>query len=346
MDLDSIIMSDKCCPAYVEENLNVSDEILFDAIRFSANQGWLLKLDVFDEFSEKFKNRLLDNFDAFTNLSMNYFVYQLEQTKRKSLMTLLMKHDFHQNSLHNPRNLMSSSSNIEYDNEILNGKITLRESLVNRIRKFMTNQDKKTLDFKSSLFLPEMMSPKFFFGLSEVEQLVILKNLAEYHRFLDKFRIGFTHHWKNEFNPAIILIRHILSKENTMTTNRVKMGAWKQLHSIGCGTHLNGNDKMFRSWIDVDKLFQCSMDIEKDKSVLKGYTSNDIGNLILDSDGVFDDFEIECTLRGLESSDFIYLVFSISPRYLDLIDNMIEFQDEEKRNELFDKISKIMKGIG
>ena len=77
VDLDSLILSDSCSPEYLEENLNVHDDILHDAIALSDCAGWLLKLDVFEKFSQDLRLALYGCLDAFSMMSRVYFIIQL-----------------------------------------------------------------------------------------------------------------------------------------------------------------------------------------------------------------------------------------------------------------------------
>ena len=82
----------------------------------------------------------------------------------------------------------------------------------------------------------------------------------------------------------------------------------------------------------------------------RGYDENMITNMLTEAEGVFDTFEIECTLKNLDSKDFLcYMLYgsesmwSKNSNWFMMSDGLIEFQDDDVQDELFKEIGSYLK---
>lgn len=347
VDLDSLIMSSDCSPQFLEENLNVRDDIFWDAIGTSTYAGWLLNLDMFSQFSKEMRERIYQALASFSRLDRVYFHIKLENSSRmKVFLDELQQHEMesHPDSnivMFNPLTMLSNNMK-DWDIKMLNGELDLRRVLLDRIRGFLSTGDKNEVDFSHSLFLPELLSPKFFKDLSEAEHIVILGNMDKYFRYVEKFnKTGLTrgtYSPGHEVNPPQVLIRHILSGD-VEYTKRVKMIAWKQLYKEIdhiMGARSSTTVKLFDS--DAISMLVNSL-IEH--LVKSGYDQGELKEWLDNAEGVFESFELDCTLHNLSASDFLPIIIASKPFYK-MSEGLIEFQDDATRDKLFKQLSSMM----
>jgi hypothetical protein len=244
----------------------------------------------------------------------------------------------------NPMNMLSNNLK-ELDKKILDGDLQLRRMLLDKIKMFLSSGNKEEVDFSHSLFLPELLSPKFFKELSEAEHIVILGNLDKYFRFVEKFnKTGFsrgTFSPNHELNPPQNLIKHILSGE-VEYTNRVKMIAWKKLFEEIDNLYCKFTTKtgVFKI-LSVDAVNEIGKELLKNKLAPKDITFETIGNWLGGAEGVFEAFELDCTLHNLDASDFFIPIVCSKDCYK-MADGLVNFQDDETRNRLFKQLSNIL----
>lgn len=355
LDLDAIIMSDDCTPEQIEMNLNVGDDILYDAIRLSVNSSWLLKLDVLRRFSSTVRRRLFKNIEAFPMLTSTYFLLQVSECHSEGMSEIQEEVErlvywehpttFSSIQLMNPHTMLGGGMG-EEDALIMNGKSTLHDVLVNRILKFLKSGDKQDVDFTQSLFLVELLSTKFFSSESEACQLTILGNMDRYFKHLGKFRkpasLKSAYTSRNSVFPPQTLLKHVLSASSNYTMN-VKMLAWKQLlkkvESVFAGKSVKMTSmfRIFNSFA-VDKVWTEEITEELKKKEVK---IDEVVEWLKNSEGVFESFELDCTLRNLDATIFLCeLLFD--KNYFKMLDGMMNFQDEDVRLRLMDKVSELM----
>ena len=351
VDLDSLIMSTDCTPQFIEDNLNVADDIFWDAIGTSTLSSWLLKLDVMVQFSKELRRKIFWALPNFNRISRVYFFIQLMNTDKYKNITdelhdwecenpMDSQRDSNINMI-NPMNMLSNNMK-EWDKKILNGELTLRRFLLDRIKAFLDTGNKDEVDFSHSLFLPELLSPKFFKDLSEAEHIVILGNMDKYFRYVEKFnKTGLTrgtYSPGHEVNPPQVLVKHILSGDFPYT-NRVKMIAWKKIFSeidtlYNAFTTKTGAFKI----ISVD----CSRKILAEvKEKAKDVSHVDIEKWLVESEGVFESFELDCTLHNLDASNF-FIPIICSRDFYKIAEGLITFQDDATRDRLFKQLSEVM----
>ena len=351
LDLDALIMTPTITPDVVELNCALADDnILFDAIRLSTCAYWMFKLDVLEKFSHDFKLRLYNCLPALARTTRMYFNFQIENSpahkelhveyKRFLLETGLMGGELY--PLQNPLAMLSNNMR-EADQRILNGQMTPRQMLLDQIQQFLKTKDKGKIDFSYSLFLPEFLNPKFFQELSEAEHIVLVGNLSKYFEYLSKFNtMGFSLRgtWKpgHELNSPQLLIKHILADEKGIYTNRVKMMAWNQLYQeldklspTGGAYKLFSQEKIEKNWNEnFEKL-------EK-----KGLSTLMVDEWMKSAEGVFESFELDCTLHNVDATDFL-LQMMADREFCKMARGLMDFQDSDTRNKLFKVVADAMR---
>lgn len=345
VDLDALILSDSFSPEFLEENLNVNDDILYDAIVLSDFAGWLLNIDLFERFSPDLRNSLYGCLEAFSLMDRVYFIIQLQESGKENIIGEFadwsVSHVLPDKNIQllNPLSMLGNDMKGQ-DIEILQGKLTLRRFLLDRIGNFLKTGNKGDVDFSYSLFLPKLLNPRFFKDIGEGEQIVILGNIDKYFQFITKFtrKSGFNSiHANKELNHPQALIKHILSGQFPYT-NRVKMIAWKKLFAeIGnfysAFTTKTGVFKI----IDVDKVNELLKEL-KEKLEPKDVTFETVGKWLEASEGVFESFELDCTLHNVDASDFFVLILC-AKEYYKIAEGLINFQDDATRDGLFKQLS-------
>ena len=344
VDLDALIMSDKCSPEWIELNLNVSDDILYDAIRNSMFGSWILELDFISGFSEMFRRRLFKIMDAFQTMAKMYFLIKVATLDDKTLTEEIESayldegvSGLNVGKLFNPMTMLGNNMK-EYDVDMMNGNITLRQVLLKCIQKFLGSGNKDDVDFSYSLYLPSILNPRFFSGLSEAEHVSILGNLDRYFAFITKFErsMSFGRTKRNgEPNLALCLVKHILSG-NCPYSNRVKMSAWKQLYKEILGRQgNNGPVGVF----DIPRTMEIMRKMEEDVILKSGHTLAEITDWTNKAEGIFESFELDCTLRNLDATDFFLFLIWQKP---EMANGLVEFQDDATRNRLFKQLAGVI----
>lgn len=349
LDLDSLIMPQTTTPDVVELNCALADDdILYDALRLSTCSYWMFKLDVLEQFSSDFRTRLYGCLPAVSRIVKSYFNYQMDSasTHLKDEYDRFLEEQGLQgfDNLNNPFKMLSNDIK-ECDLKVLKGQTTPRQMLIDRIQEFIDTKDKDKIDFSYSLFLPEFLNPKFFQELSEAEQVVLVLNLGKYFDFLRKmlngkpgvFRGALVR--KRELFPPKLIVKHIF--ESDSYSNRVKMLAWGQLYlelekagsrnkTFGAATILDDIDAVTTN---IDSAFM--------KLAKVDVTPAQLDKWLADSEGVFESFELDCTLHNLDATNFFVLIAS-HPQHYKMTKGMVDFQDDDTRNRMFKVIAKTM----
>ena len=340
-------MPQTATPDVVELNCALADDdILYDALRLSTCSYWMFKLDVLGQFSSDFRLRLYSCLPAVSGIVKSYFNYQMDSvsTQLKDEYDHFLEEQGLQGfyNLNNPFKMLSNDIK-ECDLKVLQGKTTPRQMLIDRIQEFIDTKDRDKIDFSYSLFLPEFLNPKFFQELSEAEHIVLVGNLSKYFEFLvkvTKMGVGLRGTWRpgKELNPPQLLIKHILADEKGIYTNRVKMMAWNQLcdevNKIGSASGI------------ISKLFNLNK-IESNWNELyeklekKGLSTLMADEWLKSAEGVFESFELDCTLHNVDATDFLIEIMT-SGEYCKMARGLMDFQDSETRNKLFKVVADTM----
>lgn len=351
VDLDSIIMSPNCTPELVEGELNIANDIMYDAIKLCVNSSWLLKLDVFSKFTKEFRTRLIENVDAFPRMASTYLGIKANVCNDEGLGHWEFSCNNGEDVLElgrtrmlNPFTMLGNDM-VDSDRMILDGEVSLRETLLTRIQSFLKDGNKATVDFSYSLFLPELLSPKFFDGLSEAEQVVILCTMEKYFAFARKFStssfgLRSASLRTKELNPPLCIIRHVLSSENSFT-DRVRLIAWRQLfNEIDRQRKSNRRKDSVYDMFDMDET-ERRFRLSKEKLDEQGYSSDNLHDWADNANGLFEAFELDCTLHNVNAIDF-FIPMLCAEEYYKMTDGLIDFQDVKDRNALFDVLSKCL----
>lgn len=349
LNLDAIIMLQATTPDVVELNCAlVDDDILYDAIRISTCSYWMFKLDVLEQFSKNFRQRLYNCLPALPRVFRLYFNYQMDSATtqlKDEYDNFLTNHGTKVfDLLNNPFKMLGNNIK-EQDLEVLQGKTTLREMIVGRIQKFIDTKNKDEIDFSYSLFLPEMLNPKFFQILSEAEQVVIVGNLSKYFSFLEQFvkkHVGVlrgTIAKRQELFPPKFLLKHIFGSDTY--SGRLKMLAWRQMYKELDKIYSKSKISVAAKLIDDIDAVTCEIDSLMKKVKNAGYTGDQVDKWLADAEGVFESFELDCTLHNLNSADFLIPIVS-HHLYYKMANGMMDFQDEDTRNMMFKTLAKTM----
>lgn len=349
VDLDSLIMSKDCIPSSIELDLNVSDDILYDAIRLSTTAYWLLKMDVLVQFTKGFRERLYHALPAFSRINRIYFLIQIEHTCHEELKkecSLYSLNEPTSTNLFNPLNMLGNSTK-ELDLKVLGGVITLREMLLGQIKALLNGSDRSCVDFSNSLFLPEMLNPKFFQYLTDAERLVLLGNLNLYFKSLEKFNRGGiglrgSHKVGTELNPPQCLLKHVLGGDYS---KRVKMMAWKLLmKEVERTLYPNGLKSppgAFTKIFVVERCQEMFANIMEEKLRPQGYDYGTVAKWMLDANGLFEALELDCTLHNVDATDLILPIIA-SPEYFKMAEGLMDFQDDDTKERLFKVLASMM----
>ena len=348
LNLDDLIMSPATTPAVVELNCSLADDnILFDAVRMSLCSYWMFKLDVLDKFSIPFRHRLFACIPGLSRITRMYFNYQIDSSSNRELLDdykrfLLETGFLGGNPLTNPLKMLGNNMK-DGDLTVLQRGLPPRQMLLNKIQEFLETKDKNKIDFSYSLFLPEFLHPKFFQELSEAEHIVLVGNLSKYFEFLSKFNtmgVGLRGTWKpgHELNPPQLLIKHILADEKGIYTNRVKMMAWNQLcqeldklSPTGGAYKLFSQEKIEKNWNENFEKLQ-----KKDLDTLM------VDEWLKTAEGVFESFELDCTLHNVDATDFLLDIMT-DREYCKMARGLMDFQDSDTGNKLFKVVADAMR---
>ena len=72
-----------------------------------------------------------------------------------------------------------------------------------------------------------------------------------------------------------------------------------------------------------------------------GVIPDQLNKWLADAEGVFESFELDCTLHNLDATDFFVLIASHNLHYK-LTKGMVDFQDDDTRNRMFKTLAKTM----
>jgi hypothetical protein len=81
--------------------------------------------------------------------------------------------------------------------------------------------------------------------------------------------------------------------------------------------------------------------LSKEKLDEQGYSSDNLHDWADNANGLFESFELDCTLHNVNAIDF-FIPMLCAEEYYKMTDGLIDFQDAKDRNALFDVLSKCL----
>ena len=191
---------------------------------------------------------------------------------------------------------------------------------------------------------------RFFSELSEGEMLVVLGMAGEYYRAASGFLKG---RWamgsaltsglgaNKKVNPVQALIKWVLSGE-IETTLRVKLMAFKrfmaEVESVG-GRDYAVSRPAFRLF-ENNKMMEM-YDREQKEFQQKEISQTEFAEWLNNSQGLFESFELDCTLHNLDATMF-WMELILNPEYMKMVYGLIDFQDDDVKEKVLKEIGDTM----
>lgn len=354
LDLDSLILSpDGGNAEFLDSNLNVSEEILENAISLSAYAGWLLNHDVFSRLSFGVRASILRSLHAFSPIVAVCFLVRATSLAAHDPVRQEVEKHLDRNpsaigrdalGLFNPLSRLNNPSR-ELDLSILRGQTSLVQTMRGQVEKFVQTKDKSDIDFSGSVFLPDILNPRFFMGLDEGERLVVMGMCWKYFSTCSTFMVGnwsAMGSWPRMAGRRVNIVQALLkwTMMSDMCSMRVKMMAYGQLlkeivRIRGKGSMMSDATKV----LDREKM-RGLMAREQKELNDKEVSPDALVSWLNNPEGLFESFELDCTLHSLDATHF-WLEVLIQPN-IHLAEGMMEFQDEDTRAKLLLEIGDAM----
>ena len=358
LDLDELIMSPLAGSSdFLNVNLNVSDDILSDAISLSAYAGWLLTLDVFRRLSLDIRTSLLQNLNFFSPIVVVCFLAQVNSLSASDPLRIEVEKFLEANpsivnrnalGLYNPLTRLNNPTRA-MDLSILSGESFLRRAFFEQIEKFLKSRDMSDIDFSSSVFLPEILHPRFFLELSEGERHVVLRMCEKYFPAVASFS-----NWGwaassmmprgRKANPPQALLKWVMMSDECSI--QTKMLAYRQFlkeiermkmkSSSGPGGSMG---YIIGRILDNWKM----MNMEKrqtDELIQKEISTTSLMEWLNKSEGLFESFELDCTLHNLDATIFWPEILNYPD--IKMAAGMMDFQDDDIKIRLMKEIGDSM----
>ena len=355
LDLDGLILS-SCggMPDFLNANLNVSEDILFDAISMSAYAGWLLNLEVFGRLSLDVRTSLLRVLNVFSSFEQTCFLVKATSLPGSSSIRLEVERFLERNpstfsrdalGLFNPLSRLNNPTR-SIDLSILSGETFLRKAFYEQVEKFVKSKDKSDIDFSSSVFLPEILNPRFSMMLDEGERLVVLGMCGKYFETVSSFARGT---WgmssmcsarSRKTNLPQALLKWVLTSDDC--TLRTKLMAYRQvLKEIERMRSKSGilNHVIIGQVLDVGKT-QELYNREQNELNKKEISTTSLMEWMNSSEGLFESFELDCTLHNLDATMFWPEILHYPDTHM--AEGMMDFQDDDIKLRLLKEIGDSM----
>lgn len=347
LNLDTLIMSDRFSAGEIERNLGVLDDTMMsDCIKRSACAPWILRIGVLDGFSAEFRKRVFRHIASFNPSSVSYLLHQIDAFGRKDLSDEIenaiedqyVKMEFKNFSpLTNPYSRMNNPMKM-HDQKVVEGDFTVRHLLLDRIQEFLRTSDKECVDFSGSIFLVEMLNPRFFDGITEAEHMVLMKNIGKYIHVLSSS--SYSKNRPNTMFPPLVLLKHVLSSDKF--TMRVRYIAWQELFN----TIVNDPEaESYHTMTKIAQMFNLEDVVNSTSKMFSTddeYQMHDIYDILSKSNNLFGEFEIECALRGLNSADYFPMLLNF-PQFFPIAKDMVEFQDDSTKDKMFKGLGELLR---
>lgn len=359
LDLDGLIMSPSGgIPDFLDVNLNVSDDILSNAISLSAYAGWLLTLDVFRRLSLNARTSLLQNLNFFSPIVVVCFLAQVNSLPASDPLRIEVEKFLEANptimnknalGLYNPLTRLNNPTRA-MDLSILNGETFLRRAFFEQIEKFVKSRDMSDIDFSSSVFLPEILHPRFFMELSEGERHVVLCMYEKYFPAVANFSnwgwiSSSTMPRGRKVNPPQALLKWVMmSDECSIQTKMLayrqflkEIGRMKMKSSSGPG---DSKEYIICRILDSGKMMNL-YNRQTDELSKKEISTTSLMEWLNNSEGLFESFELDCTLHNLDATMF-WPILMINYPDIHMAEGMMDFQDDDAKVVLMKEIGDAM----
>ena len=358
LDLDELIMSPLAGSSdFLNVNLNVSDDILSDAISLSAYAGWLLTLDVFRRLSLDIRTSLLQNLNFFSPIVVVCFLAQVNSLSASDPLRIEVEKFLEVNpsivnrnalGLYNPLTRLNNPTRA-MDLSILSGESFLRRAFFEQIEKFLKSRDMSDIDFSSSVFLPEILHPRFFLELSEGERHVVLRMCEKYFPAVASFS-----NWGwaassmmprgRKANPPQALLKWVMMSDECSI--QTKMLAYRQfLKEIERMKMKSSSGPVGSMGYIIGRILDNwkMMNMEKrqtDELIQKEISTTSLMEWLNNSEGLFESFELDCTLHNLDATIFWPEILNYSD--IKMAAGMMDFQDDDIKIRLMKEIGDSM----
>ena len=358
LDLDELIMSPLAGSSdFLNVNLNVSDDILSDAISLSAYAGWLLTLDVFRRLSLDIRTSLLQNLNFFSPIVVVCFLAQVNSLSASDPLRIEVEKFLEVNpsivnrnalGLYNPLTRLNNPTRA-MDLSILSGESFLRRAFFEQIEKFLKSRDMSDIDFSSSVFLPEILHPRFFLELSEGERHVVLRMCEKYFPVVANFS-----NWGwaassmmprgRKANPPQALLKWVMMSD--ACSIQTKMLAYRQfLKEIERMKMKSSSGPVGSMGYIIGKILDNwkMMNMEKrqtDELIQKEISTTTLMEWLNNSEGLFESFELDCTLHNLDATIFWPEILNYPD--IKMAAGMMDFQDDDIKLRLLKEIGDSM----
>ena len=358
LDLDELIMSPLASSSdFLNVNLNVSDDILSDAISLSAYAGWLLTLDVFRRLSLDIRTSLLQNLNFFSPIVVVCFLAQVNSLSASDPLRIEVEKFLEANpnivnknalGLYNPLTRLNNPTRA-MDLSILSGESFLRRAFFEQIEKFLKSRDMSDIDFSSSVFLPEILHPRFFLELSEGERHVVLRMCEKYFPVVANFS-----NWGwaassmmprgRKANPPQALLKWVMMSDECSI--QTKMLAYRQfLKEIERMKMKSSSGPVGSMGYIIGKILDNwkMMNMEKrqtDELIQKEISTTTLMEWLNNSEGLFESFELDCTLHNLDATIFWPEILNYPD--IKMAAGMMDFQDDDIKLRLLKEIGDSM----
>ena len=358
LDLDELIMSPLAGSSdFLNVNLNVSDDILSDAISLSAYAGWLLTLDVFRRLSLDIRTSLLQNLNFFSPIVVVCFLAQVNSLSASDPLRIEVEKFLEVNpssmnrnalGLYNPLTRLNNPTRA-MDLSILSGESFLRRAFFEQIEKFLKSRDMSDIDFSSSVFLPEILHPRFFLELSEGERHVVLRMCEKYFPAVASFS-----NWGwaassmmprgRKANPPQALLKWVMMSDECSI--QTKMLAYRQfLKEIERMKMKSSSGPVGSMGYIIGRILDNwkMMNMEKrqtDELIQKEISTTSLMEWLNNSEGLFESFELDCTLHNLDATIFWPEILNYPD--IKMAAGMMDFQDDDIKIRLMKEIGDAM----
>lgn len=358
VDLDQILLSDDLTPglvsaAFPSSHVPPGDPALFHSILDSTLSPWLLGLDFLRGFPEAFRSRVLDCLPAFPAVVVERFAAKVQNSPDRDLAEALNRagNASGLTELTNPLGMLGNPRRGR-DLDILAGRRTLAKDLLDCVEGYLADGDRRHVDFSRSLFLPELLCPVMFRTLSEGLQLVLLSGFGDDMRSLTrpKLALGGVSRTGSQLNLPRVLARWAMSSGSGCSPV-VRSFAWRQLDrwvraEIDRGAKPRSRKAARRSPpgpTPLDQNFDPTrvslMDMDLGISLRKrGWDLSTPRDWMDRAEGLFESFEMDCSLHGLQAVEFLpEMLFRVD--YYPMLGPMLDFQSPSERSNLLDLVS-------